>query len=121
MILEELVIQNFRQYYGRQVIEFASDPQRNVTVIHGENGAGKTALLNALTWCLYGIINLPHPERILNERAAEELQEGDVADVRVVLRFTDRHRLYTARREQPFRKVAGSIEPLGEPTVYLEY
>ncbi|MDZ4720209.1 MAG: AAA family ATPase [Roseiflexaceae bacterium] len=54
MMLDRIVLENFRQYFGRNKIEFARDPQRRVTVIHGVNGAGKTSLFIALNWCLYG-------------------------------------------------------------------
>lgn len=53
MKLTKLRLHNFRQFYGTTPpIVFSTDPGR-VTVIHGANGAGKTALLNALTWVLY--------------------------------------------------------------------
>ncbi len=35
-------------------VEFSLDKNKNFTIIRGTNGAGKTNLLNALTWCLYG-------------------------------------------------------------------
>ena len=55
MKLERITLQNFRQYYGKQRLEFARDQERNVTVIHGVNGAGKTSLFLAINWCLYGV------------------------------------------------------------------
>ena len=54
MKLERITLENFRQYHGRQRLEFARDEQRRVTVIHGVNGAGKTSLFLAINWCLYG-------------------------------------------------------------------
>lgn len=45
---------NYRQYRGQQNIDFQFDRKKNVTIIIGKNGAGKTNLLNALTWCFYG-------------------------------------------------------------------
>ncbi|EMW3558781.1 AAA family ATPase, partial [Klebsiella pneumoniae] len=45
MKLIRLEINNFRQFYGKQSIDFAVDPERGVTLIHGENNGGKTALL----------------------------------------------------------------------------
>jgi DNA sulfur modification protein DndD len=54
MIFEELTLTDFRQFAGTQSVKFATDPQKNVTVIHGFNGSGKTTLLNAFTWLLYG-------------------------------------------------------------------
>ncbi|GHG32641.1 ABC transporter ATP-binding protein [Deinococcus indicus] len=54
MKLERITLDNFRQYYGAHSLLFAKDDQRNVTLIHGVNGAGKTSLFLALNWCLYG-------------------------------------------------------------------
>ena len=54
MILERLVINNFRQFKGEQEIIFTDNREKNVTLIHAENGFGKTTLLNAILWGLYG-------------------------------------------------------------------
>ena len=54
MKLERITLENFRQYFGKQRLEFSRDPQKNVTVIHGVNGAGKTSMFLAINWCLYG-------------------------------------------------------------------
>ncbi len=53
MILERLVIKNFRQFKGEQEILFSDNRERNVTLLHAENGFGKTTLLNAILWALY--------------------------------------------------------------------
>lgn len=53
MKIEYIRVQNFRQYYGEQEAEFATTAERNVTVFHGLNGAGKTSLFSAINWCLY--------------------------------------------------------------------
>lgn len=54
MKLERLVIRNFRQFKGEQEIIFTDHREKNVTLIHAENGFGKTTLLNAILWALYG-------------------------------------------------------------------
>lgn len=54
MKLNYITLRNFRQYCGEQTIQFATNNERHVTVIHGVNGAGKTSLCIALNWCLYG-------------------------------------------------------------------
>ncbi|MDW7774877.1 MAG: AAA family ATPase [Methanosarcinales archaeon] len=46
---------NYRQYKGIQTLDFKMDPNKNVAIILGKNGAGKSNILNAITWCLYGI------------------------------------------------------------------
>ena len=47
MLLQKLKLVNFRQFYGDTTeIEFSTDAIKNITLIHGENGLGKTTLLN---------------------------------------------------------------------------
>jgi DNA sulfur modification protein DndD len=53
MELEYVHMTNYRQYLKAK-IEFARSATENFTVIQGANGAGKTNLLNAITWCLFG-------------------------------------------------------------------
>jgi DNA sulfur modification protein DndD len=54
MWLSRISLKDFRCFHGEHSIEFSQDPKRNVTLIHAENGVGKTTLLNALLWCFYG-------------------------------------------------------------------
>ncbi len=54
MNLTQLAICNFRPYHGETVIDFGADAERPVSLIHGPNGFGKTSILLALQWCLYG-------------------------------------------------------------------
>lgn len=53
MQLEYLHLKNFRQYRDVR-IDFSRSPSDNFLVIQGINGAGKTNILNAITWCLFG-------------------------------------------------------------------
>ena len=53
MEVDYVDMKNFRQYLDVR-IEFSRSPSRSFTVIQGVNGAGKTNLLNAITWCLFG-------------------------------------------------------------------
>ena len=54
MIIKSIELNNFRIYKGVNRIEFAPDGDRNIVVISGNNGFGKTTFLMALVWCLYG-------------------------------------------------------------------
>lgn len=53
MRIESIVIHNFRQYKNLE-FEFPRKKECDLHVIEGINGMGKTNLLNAITWCLYG-------------------------------------------------------------------
>ena len=55
MLLTRLVLHNYSVFEGRCELQLApSDSGRNVTIIGGENGAGKTSILEAIRLCLYG-------------------------------------------------------------------
>lgn len=78
MLIYSLEVDNFRQFYGQQVIEFACDPGRNLTLIHGENGVGKTTILNAILWCLYEktTAHFEQAENLMNDEARKEKKTG---------------------------------------------
>ena len=52
MEFDYITFKNYRQYKDAK-ITFSRDPLKRITVLQGVNGAGKTNLLNAITWCLY--------------------------------------------------------------------
>lgn len=108
MKLKKLTIRNFRQFFGEVSINFATNDQASVTVIHGENGAGKTSLLNAFKWVLYGATDFDTSnENILSEKAIAEADQGSIVVMSVTLEFDDDGSSYTASREQKFCKGQG--------------
>src|ERR1700674_98947 len=64
MKLRHLVVKNFKLLRDVSVA-FSTDPKRPLTVIRAENGSGKTSLLYALRWGLYGSKGLPESSRDL--------------------------------------------------------
>lgn len=93
MILERLVLENFRQFKGRQEIVFSDNRERNVTIVHAENGFGKTTILKALLWALYGREGLKDdfekPDRILHEGLA--LSAKDPNSIAATVQLTFKH------------------------------
>mgnify|MGYP006415835431 FL=1 len=53
MNLIKLTTTNWRNFYGEHEIIFSNEESRHVTLIHGQNGTGKTTMINAIKWCLY--------------------------------------------------------------------
>ena len=51
--MDTLQMKNFRQY-KRATVEFSRDREKMFTILRGSNGTGKTNIMNAITWCLYG-------------------------------------------------------------------
>ena len=95
---------NFRQFYGRQSVEFSRDKNQNVTVIHGANGSGKTTILNAFLWLFYDDITLPKNDKIASERAMAEVEPNGTVEVQVRLLFTHDNIEYTATRSKTVRR-----------------
>lgn len=54
MIIKKITLTNFRIYKGQNQLQFDSDPNKNIFIVSGFNGFGKTTLLSSLVWCLYG-------------------------------------------------------------------
>ena len=54
MRIEYIKLYNYRLYKGLNEVVFPKDEKKNIYVIYGENGFGKTTLLQSLMWCLYG-------------------------------------------------------------------
>ncbi|MED1872046.1 AAA family ATPase [Brevibacillus borstelensis] len=103
MLLKSLKLINFRQFIGEQIIEFATDSTKNVTVVMGENGSGKTTLAQAFTWCLYG--DTDFEDKVVANRALEKkLLPGEELQVRVELNLIHNGTEYTITREQLFKK-----------------
>ncbi len=87
MIINKLELYNFRQYIGEQTIEFSTDPDRNVTVLIGINTSGKTTLVRAFEWCLYGK-NGFDDQVLLNSQVRDNMHVGDSQTVSVAVTFT---------------------------------
>ncbi|RLQ20251.1 hypothetical protein DWB85_18590 [Seongchinamella sediminis] len=107
MKIEQIKINNFRQFHGLTEVEFSTDPKKNVTVVHGANGSGKTSLLNAFKWCFYGKTDFDTGnDSILNEAAIEISNLNENITLEVAVKFSHENLRYQATRRQIFRKEA---------------
>ena len=105
MKIKKILMNNFRQFADEVELEFSTDSSANVTVIHGENGAGKTSLLNAFKWAFYGDTDFDTGEKnLLNERAIANSSLGSVITMKVSVWFEHDDKQYKAEREQRYTK-----------------
>lgn len=54
MRIKTIELNNYRLYKGINTVLFPNENGKNLFLISGENGFGKTTFLHSLLWCLYG-------------------------------------------------------------------
>ena len=54
MFIKTIELNNYRIYYHKNSIDFNSQDGKNISIVSGYNGFGKTTFLTSLVWCLYG-------------------------------------------------------------------
>lgn len=102
-----LRLKNYRQYYGDQKIDLSSE-KNNINIIQGENGEGKSNILNAINYCLY--LQEPHLKSnsqqmpIINTRAIEETKTGNEVPMEVELELGNKDVKYRISRKISAKK-----------------
>ncbi|QLD89106.1 AAA family ATPase [Natronomonas salina] len=116
MELLSLEINDFRQYKGTQTIDLQTSDKKNLNIIEGQNGAGKSNILNAITLCFYGrelhqeargddVEQLP----MLTEDKLDELSTGQAASGHVKIEMGDGKPEYIFKRDFTTYKVGTSF------------
>ncbi|MGF2038325.1 MAG: AAA family ATPase [Nostoc sp. CmiVER01] len=101
MKLTSIKLCNFRSFYGTtpEMLLAGGDVQ-NTTIIHGNNGSGKTSLLNAFTWVLYDKFSAAFAsiEQLVNKRAIAETQKGQAVECWVEIGWEHEGKRYRVKR-----------------------
>lgn len=97
MRIENIEIQNFRQYRKLQFKFPNVSGQNDLHIIYAKNGVGKTNVLNAITWCLYDtemhLGDKYTASAILNNQQVKEIREhlgeggSDIGETTVSILF----------------------------------
>ncbi len=121
--IKKIVLNNYRQYSGRQNILFNQQKDKNLHIFMGVNGAGKTNLMNALTWCLYGseehLSQSSIHHNMLNDNIRETMKKGSTNNVFVEVSFEDQNGCeFKIHRSMEFKKNSnGSVSALREESL----
>lgn len=92
LYIDKLVLYNYGKYVGKNTLELSPTVDKPITIIHGNNKHGKTTILNAIIWALYGRQkggNMNTDEGIMNKHIIEKLQEGQIGEAYVELWLYD--------------------------------
>ncbi len=103
MLLQSIKLENFRQFKD-EYIEFSTNKFKNVTIIFGENGTGKTTFAQAFFWCLYGEADFSDRNNLLNKSVEIDMIPGQDKKVEVQLKLKHGVNEYTIRRYQYYKK-----------------
>ena len=127
-----LEVDNWRPFRGQSFMDIATSDGRPITLIFGKNGGGKTSLLNAIYWCLYGKMDLEEgkgKQHYVNDYAVQEDSASRSNPVRATVtlyasqtknsstflyRIRRKHRAYDVngtRREDPDSLTVDRISP----------
>ena len=66
MFIESIILHNYRAYKGHNKTSFKPDA-KNIFLVAGHNGFGKTTFLTSLVWCLYGKLMADVDEKFRRE------------------------------------------------------
>lgn len=122
MLIKSLRMENFRQFRGSTNIDFSCDPEKNVTVILGDNTFGKTTLLQAFNWCFYGKVNFDqNPDFLLNYEVSEEMRNGEQQLVEIEITVLHDGIEYVITRSQRYNCSNGNVRGESVPRVKVSY
>lgn len=137
-------LKDYRQYKGEQTINLQTHDDRHINVIEGQNGAGKSNILNSITFCFYGTEDHLKEEKeggletfpLVNRDRLEDLHDDEKATGYVEIELGENEPEYVFKREfttvkttEGFNSVVGELslqrrvnrdwKPVDNPHTYL--
>ena len=110
MLIESIKLENFRQFQNESITFADGSDGKNVTIILGENGSGKTTFAQAFFWCMYGETSFSD-KRLLNSKVASKMIPGSKETVRVELCLKHGLLNYVLTREQVYVRDYTKLTP----------
>ena len=131
MLIESITLNNYRFYEGENVIHFRFDDVKNIHLICGENGFGKTTLLHSLLWCLFGrfVGDVPVSgqetsssyaavqKEILNQNAAKRYEEKATPEIVAQIKKNGYTNGYEVIKKDSVYSVAICFAEVGIPSI----
>lgn len=103
MLLKSIRLQNFRQFQDAKISFADGADGKNVTLIIGDNGTGKTTFEQAFLWCLYGETSFSD-KILLNTHVARKMTPSNEESVEVELVLLHGSNEYRMIRRQNYRR-----------------
>jgi len=122
MRIESIKLFNYRQF-KELCINFKKQKENDLHILIGKNGTGKTNLLNAINWCLYGEeSHLSKKSKllpILNLNSIDETEPDKDIKVCVEVQFnTGGNKYIVFTRKSVYRKYENEKNPIHQKTEF---
>lgn len=102
----EIELEDYRQYKGNQTIPLETTSDAHINIIEGQNGSGKSNILNAITLCFYGEEMHQNSDEedglesdpLINKRRLQDLSPGESAEGYIEIKLGKEDPEYAFRR-----------------------
>lgn len=101
MIIKSLELINFRQFKGKNTLDFSVDINKKATLVIAENTTGKTTLLESFSWIFYGETSL---KSIINTQIKKDLPSNGNTTVEGKVVLVHMNKEYIIGRRQKLFK-----------------
>ena len=97
LFIKKIEIENCGRFYGKgHSIIFSDSPKKNITIVIGDSGRGKSTIHDLIYWCLYGVHknynsmeNTDLDYGLINDDALEDLGLGQSTTGSVIIYLHD--------------------------------
>lgn len=105
MLIRKITLNNFRNF-KKSEIEFSCDPEKNFTIILGNNTHGKTTLVKSFLWCLYRV-NLFNDKILLNSDVADYMKPNQTEVAKVEIELDHKEYSYKITTKEVYVRTPG--------------
>ena len=116
--LKQIRLTNWK-CYPSQNITFNLHPDRKIQIIFGNNGHGKTSLMTAILWCLYGV-DIVSKETLKTYFYRGKGDSSPTIEMRVELNFIKNEKNYFISRQAKLKFNGSSSYPSVEEALFYE-